>query len=254
MSSQAARAASSETTDVDNGKGKVVVLGGSSGMGLATVVRLAGMGYAVVATGRDEAKLHRALAPLQGGVSGVAFDASDRAALDAFFASCGEVDHVVIALSGGEGGGAFRELDLAALRRGFAAKFWPHAEAAQAALPALRVGGSLTFVSSISARMANPGTAGLAAINAAIEAMVPVLARELAPVRVNAVSPGVVDTPWWDGMGESGKRDFFAQHAASLPVGRVGQADDVAQAVEFLVGNGFTTGTVMACDGGLHLL
>lgn len=254
MSSQAARAASTETTVVNTGMGKVVVLGGSSGMGLATVARLAGMGYAVVATGRDEAKLHRALEALQGEVSGVAFDAADRTALDVFFAGCGGVDHVVIALSGGEGAGAFRELDLAALRRGFAAKFWPHAEAAQAALPALHAGGSLTFISSISARIANPGTAGLAAINAAIEAMVPILARELAPMRVNAVSPGVVDTPWWNAMGEQGKRDFFAQHAASLPVGRVGQADDVAQAVAFLIGNGFTTGTVLACDGGLHLL
>lgn len=234
--------------------GKVVVLGGSSGMGLATVARLAAMGYAVVATGRDEAKLCRALQPLTGEVSGEAFDATDRAALEAFFSRCGEVGHVVIALSGGEGAGAFRELDLATLRRGFAAKFWPHVEAAQAALPALRAGGSLTFVSSISARMANPGTAGLAAINAAIEAMVPVLARELAPLRVNAVSPGVVDTPWWDGMGEQAKRAFFAQHAASLPVGRVGEADDVAQAVAFLVGNSFTTGTVLACDGGLQLL
>ncbi|MEI7037789.1 SDR family oxidoreductase [Fulvimonas yonginensis] len=232
---------------------RVVVLGGSSGLGLASVRMLAGAGHAVVATGRDPAKLAQALAPLRGDVRGVAFDAADRAQLDAFFARLGPFDHLVIALSGGEGAGMFRELDIAALRRGFAAKFWPHVEAAQAALPALRPGGSITFVTAISARVANPGTAGLAAINAAIEAMVPVLARELAPIRVNAVSPGVVDTPWWDGLDPQVKEAVFRRQAAVLPVGRVGRPDEVAQAIAFLVGNGFTTGTVIECDGGLHL-
>lgn len=234
--------------------GKAVVLGGSSGMGLASVRLLAEAGHAVVATGRDAAKLAGALAPLPGQVRGEAFDATDRAELDAFFGRLGPFDHLVIALSGGEGGGAFRELDLGALRRGFAAKFWPHVEAAQAALPALRPGGSITFISSISARIANPGTAGLAAINAAIEAMVPVLARELAPLRVNAVAPGVVDTPWWNALGGETKQAVFRQQAAILPVGRVGRPEEVAQAVAFLVGNDFTTGTVIECDGGLHLL
>lgn len=161
---------------------------------------------------------------------------------------------LVIALSGGDGAGHFQELDLLALRRGFEAKFWPHVQAVQAALPALRKGGSVTFLTSISARIANPGTSGLAAINGAIEAMVPVLARELAPTRVNAVSPGVVETPWWNAMPEEARRQFFDSHASELPVARVGQPDDVAQAVAYLVGNGYTTGSIIECDGGLHLL
>lgn len=232
----------------------IVVLGGSSGMGLATVELLARAGHRVIASGRDATKLALALEPLAGEVHGEAVDACDRAQLDAFFRRTGAFDHLVIALSGGEGGGPFRVLDLAALQRGFAAKFWPHVQAAQAALPTLREGGSLTFLSSISARMANPGTAGLAAINGAIAAMVPVLARELAPIRVNAVAPGVIDTPWWDGLGADAKAAVFARQAETLPVGRVGRPHEVAQAVAFLVGNGFTTGTVIECDGGLHLL
>ena len=234
--------------------GKVVVLGGSSGIGLAVVRRLAGAGYEVIATGRDEDKLRTAVAEIDGAVSVEAFDAAQRESLDGFFERVETVDHLVIALSGGDGAGAFTELDLGALRRGFEAKFWPHVQAAQAALPALRKGGSITFVTSISARIANPGTSGLAAINAAIEAMVPVLARELAPTRVNAVSPGVVETPWWNAMPDEARQAYFAQHASELPVARIGQPDDVAQAIAFLIGNGYTTGSVMECDGGLHLL
>jgi NAD(P)-dependent dehydrogenase (short-subunit alcohol dehydrogenase family) len=234
--------------------GKVVVLGGSSGMGLATVRRLAGTGYEVIATGRDAEKLEAAVASIKGTVHVRAFDGAQREQLERFFESVGTIDHLVIALSGGEGSGAFRELDMACVRRGFEAKFWPHIQAAQAVLPFLRKGGSMTFVTAISARVANPGTSGLAAINAAIEAMVPVLARELAPTRVNAVSPGVVETPWWNVVPDDARQAFFEKHASELPVGRIGQPDDVAQAIAFLVENGYTTGSIMECDGGLHVL
>ncbi|MDN7486750.1 short-chain dehydrogenase [Burkholderia sp. AU31652] len=237
-----------------NDTGRVVVLGGSSGIGLATVRRLAGAGYDVIATGRDADKLQAATASIDGSVRIDAFDGAQREQLERFFASAGSIDHLVIALSGGDGAGPFRELDLGSLRRGFDAKFWPHVQAAQAALPTLRSGGSITFVTAISARVANPGTSGLAAINAAIEAMVPVLARELAPTRVNAVSPGVVKTPWWNGLPDDARQAFFEQHASALPVGRIGEPDDVAQAIAFLIGNGYTTGSVIECDGGLHLL
>jgi NAD(P)-dependent dehydrogenase (short-subunit alcohol dehydrogenase family) len=232
----------------------VVVLGGTSGIGLATAQRMAGAGARVVVAGRDPEKLATALALLGGDAAGEPLDATDRGALDAFFARAGRIDHLVLAFSGGEGGGAFRDLDLAALRRGFEAKFWPQVSAAQAALPALRRDGSITFLSSISARTANPGTAGLAAINGALEAMLGALARELAPIRVNAVAPGVVDTAWWDRLPAEAKQRVFAEQARVLPVGRVGRPEEVAQAVQFLAGNGFVTGTVLECDGGLHLL
>jgi len=232
----------------------VVVLGGSSGVGLEVVRRAATSGARVIAVARDGKKLGAALEGIAGLVSGVALDATDRPALDAFFAEVGKVDHLVLTLSGGEGAGPFDKLDLAALRRGFEAKFWPQLEAAQAGLAALRSGGSITFVTAVSARIARPGTSGLGAINGALEAMIGTLARELAPTRVNAVSPGVIDTAWWSRLPAEAKAEVFDEQARTLPVGRVGRPEDVGHAVLFLVENGFVTGTIVECDGGLHLL
>ncbi|CAB3773806.1 SDR family oxidoreductase [Paraburkholderia humisilvae] len=233
---------------------KVVVLGGSSGMGLATVSRVAAAGAHVVAVGRDRRKLDNALAGIAGRVAGEAFDCTDRVALDRFFERLGRFDHLVLTLSGGEGGGTFAELDLAALRRGFEAKFWPQIEAAQAGLHALRRDGSITFLTAISARIANPGTAGLGAINGALESMIGTLARELAPMRINAISPGVVDTAWWDRFPADVKTNLFRQQAETLPVRRVGDAQDIAHAIVFLMENRFVTGAVIECDGGMRLL
>lgn len=230
-----------------------VILGGSSGIGLAIAQALDASGTRVIITGRDPEKLTAATHTLSEQAHAEAVDALDLNLLQAFYARQPQFDHLVIALSGGAGGGPFRDLDLADLRSGFEAKFWPHVQSAQAALPHLRADGSITFITAVSARMASPGTAGLAAINGAIETMIPTLARELAPLRVNAVSPGVIDTPWWNFLPSDQKNAAFQEYAGRTPVGRVGQPSDVAHAARFLIENTFVTGTVIACDGGLRL-
>lgn len=123
----------------------------------------------------------------------------------------------------------------------------------EASLETIRRDGSITFVTAISARNSMPGTAGLAAINGALEAMVPSLASELRPLRVNAVSPGVIATTWWNIMPEEQRAAFFKESAAATAVGRVGEPEDVALSIVYLIQNGFVTGSVLECDGGLRL-
>ena len=159
----------------------------------------------------------------------------------------------MIAVSDAGGAGAFRTLDLAALRQGFEAKFWAHVAVAQASLETLQRDGSLTFITAGSARSAIPETAGLAAIKGALNAMVPSLALELRPLRVNAVSPGAIETPWWDRVPQAFRQAHFARSAATVPVGRVGHPEDVAQALVFLIQDSFMKGTILDCDGGARL-
>lgn len=235
---------------------RVIVLGGSSGVGLATARALLDAGVRVVIGGRDVSRLTAAqarLATVSVSVTAEVVDATDRDALTAFYRRVGAFDHLVLTLSGAAGAGPFRALNLNDVRRGFDAKFWAQVSAAQSALDTLRVDGSITFVTAISARMANPGTAGLAAINGALEAMIRPLAAELRPLRVNAVSPGVIDTPWWDVLPAEEKTAAFARYAAAAAVGRVGCPEDVAASILLLVTNGFVTGTVLEIDGGLRL-
>ncbi|MER7466452.1 SDR family oxidoreductase [Streptomyces sp. NPDC097981] len=232
---------------------RVAVMGGSSGIGEATAARFAADGAEVVVTGRDQGRLDAAIERIGGKTTAYRMDATDPDAIAAFFAQSGPIDHLVIAVSGAAGSGAFAELDLDRLAAGFEGKFWPQIRILQAALPRLNTNGSATLITAASARAAFPGTAGLAAINGAVQAMVPPLAVELAPLRINAVAPGVIDTPWWDALPAEERRTLFDGLAATTPAGRVGRPEEVAGAVHMLAANGFITGVVIDCTGGANL-
>ncbi|MEU2630928.1 SDR family oxidoreductase [Kitasatospora sp. NPDC007106] len=233
---------------------RIVVMGGSSGIGEAAARAFAAAGADVVITGRSKAGLDAAAERIGHPVTAVEADATSAGSIAACFEAVGRLDHLVLALSSGAVGlGPFAELAEADLRTAFDGKLFAHFAVLRAALPRLREDGSVTFVTAASARAALPGSSGLAAVNGALEAAVPPLAAELAPLRINAVSPGVVDTAWWSGMPDADRAAFFAGVAAALPVGRVGTPEDVAQAIAYLAGNGFTTGTVLDCAGGATL-
>lgn len=222
----------------------VLVVGGSSGIGLAVARAAHAAGADVTVTGRNEARLRAA----GDGITWHVAEITDRTALAAAVPE--RLDHLVLAAGDSAGIGPVAGLDLAGVRTGLETKAIGYLTAVQVALPAFGDGGSITLVGAASARHPAPGAAGLALINGAVEAVVPSLAAELAPVRVNAVSPGVVDTDWWSGFGPEARAATFEQYGRTVAVGRVGRAEEVAAAVLSLATNGFVTGAVLAVDGG----
>jgi len=186
-------------------------------------------------------------------VRAVTVDAEDVASLRGFFAETGPIDDLVVTVTGRGGAGPASGLAEADLLGAFAGKTVAHLRAVALALPTLAASGSITLVTAGSARSALPGTAALAAVNGALEAAVGPLAVELAPRRVNAVSPGVIETGWWDEIPEEARRAALGTFAQRALVGRNGTPDDVARAIVAMIENGFITGVVLSCDGGLRL-
>src|SRR4051794_7447576 len=223
---------------------KVVIMGGTSGIGLATAERLTAQGAEVIVTGRDKTRLDEVGSRA---ASAEQVDGTDAEQVAEFFARTGPIDHLVLAFSPGAIGLApFRDVSADDVRTAFEGKLFGYVTAMQHA----KVTGSITLVSAASARAALPSTVVLAAVNGAIERMVSPLAAELAPVRVNAVSPGVIDTPWWSFLPEQQRGEQLEAFGTQLPVGRIGRAGEVADAIVYLINAGFVTSTVLPVDGG----
>jgi NAD(P)-dependent dehydrogenase (short-subunit alcohol dehydrogenase family) len=231
----------------------VAIIGGSGGIGLASAQLLAARGARTTIGGRDPDRLEAARAGLPDTAQALAVDATDPQSLRGFYEQAGAVSDVVITVTRRGGAGSASELADQDLLGAFEGKSVAHLRAVALALPTLADSGSVTLVTAGSAQSALPGTAGLAAVNGALEAAIRPLARELAPRRVNAVSPGVIETGWWDEVPEEDRRATFETFAQRAPVQRNGTANDVAQAITALIENGFITGVVLPCDGGLRL-
>jgi NAD(P)-dependent dehydrogenase (short-subunit alcohol dehydrogenase family) len=232
---------------------KVVVVGGSSGMGLAAAKALVEAGARVVIAARSQEKLDSAREHIPGELETYSLDFTNEEAVKEFFARFDKIDHLVIAASGTQAWGPFEKLESFELRKAFDGKFWGHFYCSKHALPHLRKDSSIIFFAGAASRTVLPGAAGVAAVNAAITAMAFTIAKELAPLRVNVISPGPVDTPAYDWMTAEEKDEFFKQMAVRLPVKRIGRADEVAEAVLFLLNNNYVTGVVLDIDGGVRL-
>jgi NAD(P)-dependent dehydrogenase (short-subunit alcohol dehydrogenase family) len=232
---------------------RIAVIGGSAGIGLATARLLAERGARVTIGGRDATRRDAAVQELGGGARSVRVDAEDIPSLRQFFSKAGPIDDLVVTVTRRSGDGTLAELAGGDLLDPFAGKTVPYLRAVALALPTLAGDGSITLVTGVSAQAGVPGTALLAAVNGAIEAAVRPLAVELAPRRVNAVSPGVIETGWWDQVPEEAKQDAFRAFAERTLLKRNGEAEDVAHAVVALIENRFVTGVALPCDGGLRL-
>lgn len=174
-------------------------------------------------------------------------------AVQAFFAETGELDHLVVTAATGVAG-SFLELETPSFRQIFDSKFWGQYFAARYGAQRIREGGSITFFSGVAATKPVDGLSAYAAVNGAVEALCRSLAVELAPLRVNAVSPGIVDTPAYAGMSPAERKRMFDALAARLPARRIGRPEDAAAAVISLMKNGYVTGSVVHVDGGQRLV
>ena len=224
---------------------KVVVVGGSSGIGLATAELAKSEGAEVIIASRSAEKLNAAAAKL--GAKAIQTDVSSDDSVANLFRQCGPVDHVVVTAAQLKTG-PFKSVSMDDVRSTMEGKFWGAWRCARAA--DIRAGGSLTLVSGFLSVRPRPNSAIIGAANGALESLARSLALELAPVRVNCVSPGIIDTPIRAGMPEAARRDMLAKVAAALPVGRVGVGEDIARQILTFMTVGFASGSIVYLDGG----
>jgi NAD(P)-dependent dehydrogenase (short-subunit alcohol dehydrogenase family) len=228
----------------------ILIIGGNAGMGLACAQRLASKGAQVIIASRSQASLDAALASLPGSATAHVVDFSSESSLEELLSAVGHIDHLVLAASGSAAWGPLRDVNGAALLKAFEQKALGYWQSIRAALPYLRKDGSITLLSGTASRTAIMHTAGLAAVNGAITQMGQTLAMELAPLRVNVISPGLIDTPAYDHLPRDAKTALFDGMIKDLHVGRAGASEEVAQAMEFVITNDFTTGALIDIDGG----
>ena len=229
---------------------RVVVFGGSSGMGLATARAAAEAGAGVTIASSDGKRVQAALADLPESCDGVVIDARSEAAVADSLARIGELDHVVYTAGDPFGPRAVRDLPLDEARRAFDVRFWGALAVAKHAAPRIRAGGSIVLTSGTIGVRPVPGAALAAAGAGAVEALVRGLAVELAPVRVNAVRPGAVRTPMWEAIPEPRRGELFAGLAQRTLTKTIGEPEQIAAAHLYLMANRFVTGTVLTVDGG----
>jgi NAD(P)-dependent dehydrogenase (short-subunit alcohol dehydrogenase family) len=224
---------------------KVVVVGGSSGIGFSAAELAKAEGAEVIVASHNTERLNAAAQKL--GVEAIQADVTSDESVASLFRACGPIDHVVLTAAQLRSG-PFKTVSMEDVRGTLEGKFWGAWRVAKSA--DIRAGGSLTLVSGYLSIRPRPNSAIVGAANGALESLARSLALELAPVRVNCVSPGIIDTPIRAAMPEAARLDMLAKTAASLPVGRVGVGEDIARQILAFMTIGFATGSIVYIDGG----
>ncbi len=227
----------------------VVILGGSSGIGLATAKAARAEGAQVTITGRSAQRLQTARADLGDAVRTVVLDVADETGTRTFFQELDHLDHLFIT-AGTLVKDSRLAPDSAVLRPAMDTRFWGALYAAKHGALKMNGSGSITFMSGTAAQRPLDGASVASASCGAVEAFARALAVDLAPIRVNTIQPGFVDTPLLDEFLGAQRAEILAAAAARLPVRRIGRPEEVADAVLFLMKNGYVTGITLTIDGG----
>jgi len=229
---------------------RVVLLGGTSGIGLATAKAALAAGASVVVVSSSSQRVAQALAELGSGAEGHAVELGDEDAVRRLFGALGSFDHLVYSAGESLQIGELAETDIGSIRKAFDIRVFGAIAAVKHATPHLRAGGSVVLTGGIASLRPQKGWTAGASICGAMEALTRALAVELAPLRVNLVSPGFVRTPLWAGIPEAEREAMYANRGAALPVGRVGEPEDIAQTYLYLMTNRYSTGQSIVVHGG----
>ena len=227
----------------------LLVLGGSSGIGLATARLAAALGADVVLASHNPERLKTAAGRIQGKARTEPADLTDERSIAALCGRLGRIDQLVV--TGDQPhAGAIADLDIDDAKQSFEVKFWGSIRAVKHAAPRMPADGAIVLISGVLAARPSAGMVTLAALNAAIEGLIRGLAVELSPIRVNGLSPGLVDTPSLDWMSGEQRAEMFAAFREATPAKRVGTPEDCAAAILMLLTNRFASGEVVRLDGG----
>jgi NAD(P)-dependent dehydrogenase (short-subunit alcohol dehydrogenase family) len=229
---------------------RVVVLGGASGIGYAVAESAARAGAQVSVVSSNPERVAQAVESLPDGTTGHPIDLTDAPAIATHLRQSGPIDHLVFTAGENISLSTLDDLDLAGAREYFTLRYFGALAAVKAAVPQIRRGGSIVLTTGVAADRPHPGWSVGASICGAVGALTRALAVELAPIRVNAVSPGVVRSPLWDSMDDSARERLYRDTAKTLPVGRVGEPRDIAEAYLYLMNERFATGSILTVDGG----
>jgi NAD(P)-dependent dehydrogenase (short-subunit alcohol dehydrogenase family) len=233
---------------------RVVVVGGSSGIGLAVAQQAASQGAKVVIVSSNAERVQKTVECIGREAQGQAVDVSDEGAVATFFAKLGAFDHLIFTAGDSLHLHDLTTTDLQQARRAFELRYWAALAAVKYGSPHIRKEGSIVLTTGIAGQRPKKGWVIAASVCGSIETLTRALAVELAPIRVNAVSPGLVRTNLWQNMNPTERELLYESVGNSLPVGRVGEACEIAQAYLFLMQEGFATGQTVVVDGGTLLV